>query len=195
MRIDCCNLACPEPVLKTKKALEELEDDSILEVVVNSVSSIENVKRFATKSGYENREEEIEDGKVLITIIKGYECAIVPSKSEKMLNKSVFIKTDRVGNGELGATLMKGFIKNILEFKELPKNIIFVNEGVFLTTKDEHLDLIENLKELENRGVSIYSCGLCMDFYKIDAKELKVGVIGNAYDTVDMLLNTEVVSF
>jgi selenium metabolism protein YedF len=195
MRIDCCNLACPEPVLKTKKALEELEDDSILEVVVNSVSSIENVKRFATKSGYENREEELEDGKVLITIIKGYECAIVPSKSEKMLNKSVFIKTDRVGNGELGATLMKGFIKNILEFKELPKNIIFVNEGVFLTTKDEHLDLIESLKELENRGVSIYSCGLCMDFYKIDAKELKVGVIGNAYDTVDMLLNTEVVSF
>ena len=195
MRIDCCNLACPEPVLKTKKALEELEDDSILEVVVNSVSSIENVKRFATKSGYENREEELEDGKVLITIIKGYECAIVPSKSEKMLNKSVFIKTDRVGNGELGVTLMKGFIKNILEFKELPKNIIFVNEGVFLTTKDEHLDLIESLKELENRGVSIYSCGLCMDFYKIDAKELKVGVIGNAYDTVDMLLNTEVVSF
>jgi len=188
-------MACPEPVLRTKKALEELEDDSILEIIVNSVASIENVKRFASKSGYEYRETPIDNQKVIVTIIKGYECAIVPSSNNKMLNKSVFIKTDKVGNGELGVTLMKGFIKNILEFKELPKNIIFVNEGVFLTTKDEHLDLIESLKELQNRGVSIYSCGLCMDFYKIDPSELKVGEIGNAYDTVDMLLNTEVVSF
>ena len=30
-----------------KKALEELQNDAILEVLVNSVASIENVKRFA----------------------------------------------------------------------------------------------------------------------------------------------------
>ena len=195
MKIDCCNLACPEPVLKTKKALEELEDDSILEVLVNSISSIENVKRFALKSGYETRSQELEDGKTLITIIKGYECAIEPKSKESFLNKTLFIKTDRVGNGELGKILMRGFIKSMLEFKELPKNIIFVNEGVFLTTKDENSDIIEYLKELENRGVQIYSCGLCMNHFNIAEKELRVGQIGNAYDTVDMLLNTDVVSF
>ncbi len=194
MKINCCDLACPEPVLRTKKALEELEDDSILEVVVNSVSSIENVKRFASKSGYESRVEELEGGKTLITIIKGYECAIVPSKEENFLNKTVFVKTDKIGNGELGSTLMKSFLKTMLEFKALPKNLVFVNEGVFLTTKDENLDLIENLKELEKRGVKIYSCGLCLNFYKIPAEELKVGEIGNAYDSVDMLLNTDAVS-
>ena len=195
MKIDCCNLACPEPVLKTKKALEELEDDSILEVLVNSISSIENVKRFALKSGYETRSQELEDGKTLITIIKGYECTIEPKSKDSFLNKTLFIKTDRVGNGELGKILMRGFIKSMLEFKELPKNIIFVNEGVFLTTKDENSDIIEYLKELENRGVQIYSCGLCMNHFNIAEKELRVGQIGNAYDTVDMLLNTDVVSF
>ncbi len=194
MKINCCDLACPQPVLDTKKALEELEDDSLLEVLVNSVSSIENVKRFASKQGYESRIEELKEGKTLITIIKGYECVVAPKQEEKFLNKTVFIKTDKIGNGELGTTLMKSFLKTMLEFKALPKNLVFVNEGVFLTTKDENLDLIESLKELENRGVNIYSCGLCLNFYKISAEELKVGEIGNAYDSVDMLLNTDAVT-
>jgi selenium metabolism protein YedF len=187
-------LGCPEPVLKTKKALEELEEDSLLEVLVNSVSSLENVKRFATKSGYVIRVEDQEGGKFLITIIKGYKCAIVDKEEKNFLNKTFFIKTDKIGNGELGTTLMKGFLKTMLEFKALPKNLVFVNEGVFLTTKDENLDLIENLKELEKRGVNIYSCGLCLNFYNIDTDDLKVGEVGNAYDSMDMLLNTDVVS-
>ncbi len=194
MKIDCCDLACPEPVLKTKKALEELEDDSLLEVLVNSVSSVQNVKRFASKSGYESRVEEQDGGKTLITVIKGYECAIAPKEEKNFLNKTVFVKTDKMGEGELGTILMKSFLKTILEFKALPKNLVFVNEGVYLTTKDENLDLIENLKELEKRGVKIYSCGLCLNFYKIDVSELKAGEIGNAYDSVDMLLNTDTVS-
>jgi len=194
MKIDCCDLACPQPVLETKKALEELENDAILEIVINSISSLENIKRFVTKSGYEPRVEELEGGKTLITIVKGYECAIEPSNEEKFLNKTVFVKTDKMGAGELGTILMKSFLKTILEFKELPKNIVFVNEGVFLTTKEENLDLIENLKTLEEKGVNIYSCGLCLNFYNIDASELKVGEIGNAYDSVDMLLNTDAVS-
>ncbi len=191
MKINCCDLACPQPVLDTKKALEELGDDSLLEVLVNSVSSVENVKRFASKQGYESRTQELKDGKTLITIIKGYECAVVPKEEKNFLNKTVFVKTDKIGNGELGTILMKSFLKTMLEFKALPKNIVFVNEGVFLTTKEENLDLIEGLKELESRGVNIYSCGLCLNFYNIPAQELKVGEIGNAYDSVDMLLNTD----
>ncbi len=194
MKIDCCDLACPEPVLRTKKALEELENNSILEVMVNSVSSIENIKRFASKQGYESRVEEGLNGKSTVIIIKGYECAIIPAKEENFLNKTVFVKSDKIGAGELGKTLMKSFLKTILEFKTLPKNIVFVNEGVFLTTKEENSDLIENLKKLEKKGVKIYSCGLCLNFYKIPTNDLKVGEIGNAYDSVDMLLHSDTVT-
>jgi len=194
MRIDCCDLACPEPVLRTKKALEELEDNSILEVMVNSVSSVENIKRFASKQGYESRVESSKDGKSIITIIKGYECAIMPNKEEKFLNKTIFVKSDKIGAGELGKKLMKSFLNTISEFKALPKHIVFVNEGVFLTTKEENHDLIESLQNLEERGVKIYSCGLCLNYYKISTNDLKVGEIGNAYDSVDMLLNSESVT-
>ena len=191
-KIDCRNLACPEPVLRTKKALEEM-DEGILEVLVNSISSVQNVKRYATNQGLEAKVEDLGNGESVITIVKGYECAIA-SEDNEFLEKTIFIKDDKVGEGELGRILMKGFLKTTLEFKKLPKNIVFVNKGVFLTTKDENKEIIEILKVFEKRGVKIYSCGLCMNYYNIAPEELKVGEIGNAYDTMDMLLHTEVVN-
>jgi selenium metabolism protein YedF len=191
-KIDCRNLACPEPVLRTKKALEEMEE-GILEVLVNSFSSVQNVKRYATNQGFEAKVEDLGNGESVITIVKGYGCVIIKEDNE-FLEKTIFIKDDKVGEGELGGILMKGFLKTTLEFKKLPKNIVFVNKGVFLTTKDENKEIIEILKEFEKRGVKIYSCGLCMNYYNISPEELKVGEVGNAYDTMDMLLHTDVVS-
>jgi len=47
MILDCKNLECPQPVLKTKEAIDLLPINESLEVELNSFSSIENVKRFA----------------------------------------------------------------------------------------------------------------------------------------------------
>ena len=195
MKLDCCNLACPEPVLRTKKALEEMPEDSVLEVIVNAASSVANVERFASNSGYECRREEGENGTTLITIVKGYACEISAEekKKESFLNRTIFIKDDKVGEGELGSVLMKGFLKSTLEFDRLPKNIVLVNRGVYLTTDtNRYEEVIGYLRELESRGVKIYSCGLCLNHYGIDTEKVQVGEIGNAYDTMDMLLHTEV---
>ena len=79
-KLDCKNLACPEPVLKTKEALEGF-DEGILEVEVNSFSSIANVKRFAQNQGLYVSEKK--EGKVtILSIVKGYECELEPAKSE-----------------------------------------------------------------------------------------------------------------
>ena len=192
MKIDCRNLACPEPVLKTKKALEEM-DEGILEVLVNSISSIQNVKRFAANQGLVAEEEKLDNGESIIRIVKGYECSIVKEEDDKkFLDKVLFIKDDKVGEGELGHILMEGFLKTTLEFDKLPEIVVCVNRGVFLTTKNEKT--IEILKEFEKRGVKIYSCGVCMNHFKIPAEELKVGEIGNAYDTMDFLLHKNTIS-
>jgi selenium metabolism protein YedF len=198
MTIDCCGLACPEPVLRTKKALEELPDDSILEVWVDNPSSVANVRRFADNGGYECRVETREEGKSLLTIVKGFACEIAaPETAERedpFLNRTLFIKDDKVGEGELGGILMKGFLQTTLEFERLPRQIVLVNRGVFLTTdRERHGEIIGILSELERRGVKIYSCGLCMNHFGIEADSLQVGEIGNAYDTMDLLLHTEVV--
>ncbi len=49
--LDCKNLECPQPVIKTKEAIESLPNGSFLEVELNSFSSIENVKRFSKNQG------------------------------------------------------------------------------------------------------------------------------------------------
>jgi len=200
MRINCYDLPCPEPVLRTKKAIEELPDDAILEVELNTVSSIANVQRFAQNGGYDYRVEEREDGTTLITLIKGYLCEITApeeeGEGEAFLDRTLFLKHDGIGEGELGRTLVRGFFKSLLEFEKLPRNIVLVNRGVLLTTDTEaNGDMIAIFKELESRGVAIYSCGLCMEHFGIDAAtQLQVGQIGNAYDSMDMLLHTDAVT-
>ncbi len=191
MKIDCSGLACPEPVLKTKKALETLPNDSILEIVVDNVASRENVLRFAQNSGYDARAEELQGGKSLITVVKGFACAVVAlSKEEVFLDKTLFLKSDKVGEGELGAKLIVGFLKSTLELPKLPKRIVCVNTAVHLTTADENAPVIEILKNLEAKGVEIYSCGVCLEFYGVSDR-LKVGKIGNAYGTIEMLFGGE----
>ncbi|OYZ60028.1 MAG: selenium metabolism protein [Sulfuricurvum sp. 24-42-5] len=195
MNLDCKDLDCPKPVLELKKALETLNDNGIIDLELNSVSSVENCRRFALSQGCTATEEKRSEGVTLMKIIKGFGCDVVPEmKTEVLLNRTIFIKTDRIGNGELGKKLINGFLKTTLEFESLPRYIIFVNEGVLLTTQQENSEIIASLQALASRGVTIYSCGLCLQALEIDPVSVQVGEIGNAYDTMRILLSTDVVS-
>lgn len=58
--VDARGLSCPQPVILTKKALDEGHND--LEVLVDTVTSRLNVERFAKSKGYSVNVEEYEDG-------------------------------------------------------------------------------------------------------------------------------------
>lgn len=108
--------------------------------------------------------------------------------------KTLFLKSDKIGEGELGSTLAFGFLNAIAEKEELPESIICVNSAVLLTTASEDDKMTLVFKKLEEKGVKIYSCGTCLDYYN-KRDELRVGVAGNAKDTVDMLFSDDVVTF
>ncbi|MCL4432822.1 MAG: sulfurtransferase TusA family protein, partial [Epsilonproteobacteria bacterium] len=130
MNLDCKDLDCPKPVLELKKALEALSDNGIIDLELNSVSSVENCRRFALSQGCSTTEEKRSDGVTIMKIVKGFGCDVVVEKSENiLLNRTIFVKTDRIGNGELGKKLMNGFLKTTLEFDALPRYIIFVNDA------------------------------------------------------------------
>ena len=84
-RIDCKNLDCPKPVLIVKDELSKIEE-GILEVEVNSLSSIGNVMRFAQSQGL-YVEKKKEGDYTLISIVKGYECQIEKPNSYKISEK------------------------------------------------------------------------------------------------------------
>ena len=96
----------------------------------------------------------------------------------------VVLSSDKMGEGddELGKVLIKGFIYAITQLDKLPKSVLLYNGGVKLST--EGSDSIEDLKELEEKGVEILSCGTCLNFYNLQDK-LKVGKVTNMYSIVE----------
>ena len=54
--IDARGLSCPQPVIKTKQAIEKEHPDA-LEVLVDNRTAVENVTRFAMSAGYQTAVE------------------------------------------------------------------------------------------------------------------------------------------
>ncbi len=65
--IDCRGLSCPEPVINTKRALNESPDGVV--VLVDNRVPLENISRFASAMGYNSSSVE-KDGEWTITIQK-----------------------------------------------------------------------------------------------------------------------------
>lgn len=101
-------------------------------------------------------------------------------------NYLIFITTDSLGTGdrELGRKLMSSYIYSVLQVENLPTHILFINSGVNLVTSDS--DLLDELRELENKGVKILACGTCLDYYSLK-EDVAVGDVTNMHLTVELM--------
>ena len=70
------------------------------------------------------------------------------------------------------------------QLDELPKTMLFYNGGATLTT--EGSDSLDDLKSLEAQGVTIKTCGTCLNYYGLTEK-IKVGEVTNMYDIVETM--------
>jgi TusA-related sulfurtransferase len=71
-RVDITNVVCPVTFVKTKVALEELEDGQVLEVRLNGGEPIQNVPGSLKDEGHKvTGVTQSEDGTYLLTVIKG----------------------------------------------------------------------------------------------------------------------------
>ncbi|MGB9780261.1 sulfurtransferase-like selenium metabolism protein YedF [Caldanaerobacter sp.] len=183
--VDARGKNCPIPVIMTKKALEEMEEGKIL-VIVDNETAKENVSKFARGIGCEVAVEERDNG----FYINIYKKRIM--KEEIQDEYVVVITSDKFGEGDerLGKMLMKSFIISLKEQIKRPKSVIFINNGVRLTT--EGSEVIEELKNLEKEGIEIISCGTCLDFYGLKEK-LLVGTVSNMYSIVEKMTTLRVV--
>lgn len=181
-RIDARGLLCPQPVIMTKKALEQIESGEIIAIVDNATAK-ENVSRLATNMNYQHEIEE-KDGCFYIKIIK--------TESNETRTKSndfvIVITADKLGAGDeaLGQLLMKTYTYTLNETKPYPRAVIFMNSGVKLVA--EGSETLENIQKLAEKNIEIISCGTCLDFYGIKDK-LKVGIVGNMYTIVEYMNN------
>lgn len=96
------------------------------------------------------------------------------------------VTSQEIGKGDedLGRKLMYSYIFSLSEGDALPSHILFLNQGVKLVTEDT--PIISIFQNLADKGVSLFACGTCLDYYDLK-NQLKLGEIGNMYLTRDII--------
>jgi len=186
--IDARGLACPQPVILTRKAFSE--NEPIITIVDNETSQ-NNVTKMAEKSGYQVTVEKKADGIYLHLnqTAQVNEVTQTPMPSGGTHGPLVLaISSEFMGHGdnELGLILIRSFFHTLNEVKPLPDTLIFFNSGVKLVV--EGSPVLEDLNHLVDLGVEILACGTCLGHFSIKEK-IKVGIISNMYTIAETLLN------
>ena len=198
---------CPIPVVKTKKALGELNGPGEIEVLVDNETAVKNVTKMAKSSGASAESEQLGEKqyRVLITVGEAAAQQVQSAKNSAAqpqgqdqqetaagcrtcMGTVVAVGSDRMGEGneELGRILIKSFIFALTQLDDLPDKILFYNGGAKLTV--EGSESLEDLKTLEEQGVEIQTCGTCLDYYGIK-DQLAIGGVTNMYSIVETLQN------
>ena len=194
-QVDARGLACPQPVVLSRKAMLEQGVD-LVRVVVDRDVPAENIQRMARSQGWETQASRDGDD-IHLTLSRGE----LPDQTEEQpatespctkgqSNVVVFVASDLFGVGDepLGRILMRAFVKTIKELDTRPSKVIFANAGVRLTSAGS--DLVEDLRALESAGVQIMSCGTCLDYYQL-VDSLQVGVSSNMFEIATSLVEAD----
>ena len=193
--IDCKGMACPLPVVNAKKAAEALNPGDALTVLVDNEIAVQNLSRFAEHKGYTVSAWKRDDKEYLVTMViagatsesaKEEEIACVTDSRRKGMLVVLSANVMGTGDAKLGTSLMKAFVFALTKQDQLPDTILCYNTGAYLTC--EGADTLEDLKLLESEGVTILTCGTCLDFYGLKEK-LAVGGVTNMYDIVERMEN------
>jgi len=188
-KIDCRGMACPQPVVTTKHALDQAGQNE-LTIIVDNPSSSENVERFARGQGCSVAVDRKGPDFYIRLKKVGSEEEKIAKEDEKIKKVVVYINSDLLGGGDeaLGSFLMKAFLKTLLDLERTPNRLILINSGVRLAI--EGSQVLDTLRTLSERGMEIVSCGTCLDFYKLREK-MSVGRISNMFDILQSMLEAD----
>jgi len=189
--VDARGLACPEPVVLTKKALQEAQE---VLVMVDDTTAVENITRLGTSMGCTVETEIQKDRTFRIRLsrssgapadadaVEVTACCDDERQGRQAAGPLVIaISSDRMGRGEdeLGSVLIRSFIHTLLTLEPRPDILLFYNTGVKLTVRDSVV--IDDLRELEAKGDSLLICGTCINFFDLK-EQIGAGKISNMYD-------------
>lgn len=188
VKVDCKGLPCPQPLIATRKAMRENAVGTEIEISVDNETARGNVTQMLADFGVTIAFEmhnglfvgrftnpEVKEEASALPAIEEVTC---PTTGTTMQQPTLLCATNVLGVGDdiLGTILMKGFLSTLAEWTPRPKEILFLNAGVKLCTKES--GALDTLKALEASGVELLICGTCVDFYKI-REQIAVGTITN----------------
>ncbi len=179
--VDVRGLACPQPVILTRQALE-ISQLMKITVVADSETARDNIVRMAQSLSC-GVEVDQRDADFYINITKPVEFSADLEPQEHLL---LLVGSESLGRGsdELGKLLMKNFFYTLTEQGGLGKVIILINSGVHLACSGS--PVLDYLYEMEREGAEVFACGTCLEHYKL-REQLSVGQVTNMYAILEYL--------
>lgn len=175
--VDLRGLVCPEPVLRTKKLLD---DKSVvcIEALVETEVNVKNLERLA-RSQKVSMSSAPEGEHFRVTIERNGEGAQKEpapspgshahgqgaSQTQTGVGTVVFLGKDYFGQGDesFSRNLLDVFLQTMLDSGHLPRAILMANTGVKLLARDSSCRKV--LADFKEAGCDVLVCGLCVDFY------------------------------
>ncbi len=192
--VDARGLACPQPVILTRKAVADADD---VTVVVDNDVAVANVSRFARSQGFAATASARPDGTWIELHREGapvdpataepLNACPVPASTPASGPVVVFATSDVLGRGadELGERLMGAFFHTIAEAGPRPDTLVFMNAGVKLVV--EGARTVDDLRTLAGQGVDVLACGACLSYCGLTDR-VAVGRVSNMYEIAKLLL-------
>jgi selenium metabolism protein YedF len=181
--IDARGLACPQPVILTKKALDD--NENVTTIVDNETAKL-NLMKLAKSLGCEVAVKEDPD-QIEMSFYKKEVNKSADIEKQQNTNQMVYIIGSNVlgkGADELGKILIKGFIYTLTQMAHPPAKVVFLNSGVHLTCVGS--ESLDELNHLIAKGTEIVSCGTCLNYFDLNDK-LAVGEVSNMYEIVEII--------
>jgi len=198
--VDTRGLTCPAPLIKTRQALKEAASDEDVQVLIDNPTSLSNVKRYLA----DNRLEFTVTGEgslSVVTVRRGEKGELSSDETEycttgkepapnRKRTTVVAVTSDKMGNGddELGTKLMISFFRTLVMLEPAPSAVVFYNAGVKLATDDS--PVLEHIRELLEKGVSVYLCTTCINHFGIRDR-LPVGSFSDMYQILNVLKDAD----
>ena len=189
---DVRDLACPGPVLKLRGLLDDGERE--IEFWVADDLCRSNVTRFAASRKIETEVEANDDGTFRVIFHAGGDdvgeqslASVAPDTAAATVGPTVVqitATTMGTGDDELGALLMRSFVKTQAELDARPDAILFYNAGVKLCCEDSLL--LDDIRGLEASGIEIIACGTCLNYFEL-SDHLAVGRVTDMLELAGLL--------
>ncbi len=137
-QLDCKGLACPMPIVKTKKAMNEVPEGQILEVQATDKGSIADLKAWSESVGHQYLGTIEDDGVLLHYIRKSSNDQGEEKKFEKTITNEEVI--DRVSEG--------GIILDVREEAEYAFGHIEGSKSIPMGELEKRLDELNKDQEI-----------------------------------------------
>lgn len=174
--IDLRGLACPEPILRTKKLLDQ-KTGNLISLLVDTDVTVNNLERLTKANSAKIIESQRIDNhfRVLIAPEKNdtqqakTESRSAEEKPKTQVGSIIFISKDTFGQGAkdedhtFSNHLLNTFLQSMQATGHEIEAILMANSGVKILAADSACKLA--LEAFEASGTKIFACGLCVEYY------------------------------